>query len=93
MRPAVLTICRTASSTPAPAASCSRKRLIIATGGRSPAERWGHMHGLVVLEVFGHTAFIGEHQAQIFRMAMLKLLDDIHRRIPAAGDTPRSGDG
>ncbi|MEU5698216.1 TetR/AcrR family transcriptional regulator [Streptomyces aurantiacus] len=46
---------------------------------------WGHMHGLVVLEVFGHTAFIGDHQAEIFRMAMRNLVEDIHRRIPAAG--------
>ncbi|WP_049568707.1 TetR/AcrR family transcriptional regulator [Streptomyces sp. SBT349] len=44
---------------------------------------WGHMHGLVVLEVFGHTSFIGDHQAEIFRLAMRSMLDDIHRRIPA----------
>ncbi|MFF8638218.1 TetR/AcrR family transcriptional regulator [Streptomyces pilosus] len=44
---------------------------------------WGHMHGMVVLEAFGHTAFIGDHQAEVFRMAMRDLLDDIHRRIPA----------
>ncbi|MFF1920486.1 TetR/AcrR family transcriptional regulator [Streptomyces sp. NPDC058221] len=43
---------------------------------------WGHLNGLVVLEVFGHTAFLGDHQAEIFRMAMRNLLDDIHRRIP-----------
>ncbi|NEC31513.1 TetR/AcrR family transcriptional regulator [Streptomyces sp. SID8111] len=43
---------------------------------------WGHMHGLVVLEVFGHTSFIGEHQADIFHMAMCNLLEDVHRRIP-----------
>ncbi|AQW54719.1 putative HTH-type transcriptional regulator [Streptomyces hygroscopicus] len=54
---------------------------------------WGHMHGLVVLEVFGHTSFIGDHQAEIFRMAMLRLLEDIHARIPALVDTPRSADG
>ncbi|MFG2479781.1 TetR/AcrR family transcriptional regulator [Streptomyces fagopyri] len=46
---------------------------------------WGHMHGLVVLEVFGHTAFLGDHQAEIFRMAMRNLFQDIHSRIPAAG--------
>lgn len=45
---------------------------------------WGHMHGLVVLEVFGHTAFLGDHQAEIFHMAMCDLLTDIHRRVPAA---------
>ncbi|MER7052459.1 MULTISPECIES: TetR/AcrR family transcriptional regulator [unclassified Streptomyces] len=42
---------------------------------------WGHMHGMVVLEAFGHTAFIGEHQAEIFRMAMRDLLEDIRRRV------------
>ncbi len=46
---------------------------------------WGHMHGLVVLEVFGHTAFLGDRQAEIFRMAMRNLVEDIRRRIPAAG--------
>ncbi|MBV1938560.1 TetR/AcrR family transcriptional regulator [Streptomyces sp. BV286] len=46
---------------------------------------WGHMHGLVVLEVFGHTSFLGDHQAEIFRMAMRNLVEDIHRRIPVAG--------
>ncbi|MEV6759167.1 TetR/AcrR family transcriptional regulator [Streptomyces sp. NPDC051105] len=44
---------------------------------------WGHMHGMVVLEVFGHTTFVGEHQAEIFRMAMRDLFEDVHRRIPA----------
>ncbi|MER5201052.1 TetR/AcrR family transcriptional regulator [Streptomyces sp. NPDC002755] len=44
---------------------------------------WGHMHGLVVLEAFGHTSFVGEHQAEIFRTAMRALLEDTHRRIPA----------
>ncbi|MGW7087348.1 TetR/AcrR family transcriptional regulator [Streptomyces sp. NPDC054871] len=43
---------------------------------------WGHLHGLVVLEVFGHTSFLGEHRAEIFRMAMRNLLEDIRRRIP-----------
>lgn len=43
---------------------------------------WGHLHGLVVLEVFGHTAFLGDQQAEIFRMAMRNLLEDVHRRIP-----------
>lgn len=46
---------------------------------------WGHMHGLVVLEVFGHTGFLGEHQAALFRMAMRDLVDGIRRRIPDAG--------
>ncbi|MCZ4099719.1 TetR/AcrR family transcriptional regulator [Streptomyces sp. So13.3] len=43
---------------------------------------WGHLHGLVVLEVFGHTSFLGDQQAEIFRMAMQNLLEDVHRRIP-----------
>lgn len=50
---------------------------------------WGHMHGLVVLEVFGHTSFMVDHQAEIFHMAMRDLLTDIHRRIPAE----RAADG
>lgn len=45
---------------------------------------WGHLVGLLVLEVFGHTAFLGEHQAEIFRMAMHDLVRDVHRRIPSA---------
>ena len=44
---------------------------------------WGHLHGLVVLEVFGHTAFIGPLQAEVFRASMRNLLSDAHRRIPA----------
>ncbi|WP_405793667.1 TetR/AcrR family transcriptional regulator [Streptomyces sp. NBC_01506] len=42
---------------------------------------WGHMHGLVVLEVFGHTGYLGEHQAEIFRVTMRNMTADIHRRI------------
>lgn len=49
---------------------------------------WGHLHGLVVLEVFGHTSFLGDHQAEIFRMAMRTLIEDIHRRIPAHTSKP-----
>ncbi|MGC5561647.1 TetR/AcrR family transcriptional regulator [Streptomyces sp. FR-108] len=45
---------------------------------------WGHLHGLVVLEVFRHTAFLGEHQAEIFRLGMRNTLEDIFGRIPAA---------
>lgn len=52
---------------------------------------WGHMHGLVVLEVFGHTSFLGGHQAEIFRMAMRNLLDDVHRQIPGHASAPRVG--
>ncbi|AXG79686.1 TetR/AcrR family transcriptional regulator [Streptomyces paludis] len=51
---------------------------------------WGHLHGLVTLEVFGHTAFIGSHQAEIFQTSMLTMLEDIHHRIPGpAGPTGR----
>ncbi|MFW6692294.1 TetR/AcrR family transcriptional regulator [Streptomyces sp. MAR4 CNX-425] len=45
---------------------------------------WGHLHGLVVLEVFGHTSFLGEHRAELFRMSMRNLLADVRRRVPAA---------
>ncbi|MFH9068973.1 TetR/AcrR family transcriptional regulator [Streptomyces alboflavus] len=45
---------------------------------------WGHLTGLVVLEVFGHTGFLGEHQEEIFRLSMRNMLADVHRRIPAA---------
>ncbi len=53
---------------------------------------WGHLHGLVVLEVFGHTSFVGDHQAEIFRMAMRNLLAGIHRRIPAPVAPPHAAD-
>lgn len=43
---------------------------------------WGHVHGLVVLEVFGHTDFIGPEQAEIFRITMQDLLADAQLRIP-----------
>ncbi|MFC9946279.1 TetR/AcrR family transcriptional regulator [Streptomyces pratensis] len=45
---------------------------------------WGYMHGMVTLEVFGHTGFLGAHQAELFRMAMRNLHEDVHRRIPGA---------
>ncbi|MFD5704243.1 TetR/AcrR family transcriptional regulator [Streptomyces lasiicapitis] len=45
---------------------------------------WGHMHGHVVLEVFGHTSFLGDHQAEVFRLAMLNLIRNVHDRIPGA---------
>ncbi|XKK60689.1 TetR/AcrR family transcriptional regulator [Streptomyces sp. ARC32] len=45
---------------------------------------WGHMHGLVVLEVFGHTTFLGTYQAEVFRMSMHAVFEDVRRRIPAA---------
>ncbi|MFD8162762.1 TetR/AcrR family transcriptional regulator [Streptomyces malaysiensis] len=46
---------------------------------------WGRMHGLVSLEVFGHTSFIGVHQAEIFRVEMQSLYQDIRKRLPATG--------
>ncbi|NJQ01111.1 TetR/AcrR family transcriptional regulator [Streptomyces zingiberis] len=45
---------------------------------------WGRMHGLVALEVFGHTSFVGDHQAEIFRVEMENLHQDIRKRLPAA---------
>ncbi|MEW1861898.1 TetR/AcrR family transcriptional regulator [Streptomyces sp. NPDC088194] len=51
-------------------------------------DAWGRVHGLVVLEVFGQTSFIGDGQAEIFRMAMAHMLQDVHRRIPAAVSAP-----
>ncbi|MEV6083648.1 TetR/AcrR family transcriptional regulator [Streptomyces parvulus] len=45
---------------------------------------WGHLHGLVVLEVFGHIGFLGEHQAEVFASSVRMMAEDIHRRIPAA---------
>lgn len=56
--------------------------------GRLPApavalflSAWGQMHGLVVLEVFGHTSYLGDHQAEIFRVTMRNMTEDINRRI------------
>lgn len=43
---------------------------------------WGHLHGLVILQVFGHTDFLGDHEAEIFRMAMRNMLQETHARIP-----------
>lgn len=52
---------------------------------------WGHLHGLVALEVFGHTTFIGVHQDEHFRRSILTMVEDIHNRLraaaPADGDT------
>ncbi|WP_105975195.1 TetR/AcrR family transcriptional regulator [Streptomyces geranii] len=44
---------------------------------------WGQLHGLVILEVFGHTDFLGDHQAEIFRTAIRNVLREVHARIPA----------
>ncbi|MFF3172301.1 TetR/AcrR family transcriptional regulator [Streptomyces sp. NPDC057900] len=52
---------------------------------------WGHLNGLVILEVFGHAAFLGGHQAEIFRIAMRNLLADVHRQIPARADQGLTG--
>jgi hypothetical protein len=53
---------------------------------------WGHLHGLVVLEVFGHTSFLGDHQAEVFRTAMRNLLEDVRRRILVHVSTPHAAD-
>ncbi|AGP51947.1 hypothetical protein M271_01550 [Streptomyces rapamycinicus NRRL 5491] len=53
---------------------------------------WGHLHGLVVLEVFGHASLLGDHQAEIFRMAMRNLHADIHRQVPVHVGTPDTAD-
>nr|WP_250299735.1 WHG domain-containing protein [Streptomyces sp. A 4/2] len=45
---------------------------------------WGHLHGLVALEVFRHTSSLGDHRTESFRTAMRNLLEDIHRRIAVA---------
>lgn len=42
------------------------------------------MHGLVALDVFGHTTFVGPHRAELFRMAMRSMVEEIHSRIPAS---------
>ncbi|MGV9988953.1 hypothetical protein [Streptomyces olivaceus] len=44
---------------------------------------WGRLHGLVVLEVFGHTAFLEDHGSGIFRSSVRMTVEDVHRRIPA----------
>ncbi|CAL9338765.1 TetR/AcrR family transcriptional regulator [Streptomyces sp. enrichment culture] len=60
-----------------------------AEGGLPPAalslfvSAWGHIHGLVVLEVFGHTSFLEDHGAEVFRSSVRMMVEDIHRRIPA----------
>ncbi|MER5650160.1 hypothetical protein [Streptosporangium sp. NPDC002524] len=41
------------------------------------------MHGLVVLELFGHLSFVGAGQSEIFRMAMRNLEEDIRQRVPS----------
>ncbi|MEU5980442.1 TetR/AcrR family transcriptional regulator [Streptomyces sp. NPDC047315] len=45
---------------------------------------WGRMHGLVVLEVFGHTSFLGGHQGEVFQVSMAHLVEDVHRRLATA---------
>ncbi|WP_033337836.1 TetR/AcrR family transcriptional regulator [Catenuloplanes japonicus] len=44
---------------------------------------WGQVHGLVVLETFGHTDFLGPQRDELFRGSIRHLLADTHRRIPA----------
>ncbi|MFI7321209.1 TetR/AcrR family transcriptional regulator [Streptomyces venezuelae] len=43
---------------------------------------WGYLHGMVALEVFGHTGFLGVHQGELYRMAMRNLYEDVRRRVP-----------
>lgn len=40
---------------------------------------WGRMHGMVVLEVFGHLTWTGTDPAQQFDTAMRLLVQDLHR--------------
>ncbi|MEU2588797.1 TetR/AcrR family transcriptional regulator [Streptomyces avermitilis] len=54
-------------------------------------EAWGRMHGMVVLEVFGHTSFLGDHEAELFHLAMRNMLADIHRRISGSAGTVEAG--
>ncbi|MFE6775146.1 TetR/AcrR family transcriptional regulator [Streptomyces sp. NPDC057702] len=54
---------------------------------------WGQLHGLVVLEVFGHTAFLGDAQAEIFRAAMHALFTDLRRRIADGAPGGAAGPG
>ncbi|MFI1177285.1 TetR/AcrR family transcriptional regulator [Streptomyces melanogenes] len=54
-------------------------------------EAWGRMHGMVVLEVFGHTSFLGDHEAELFHLAMRNMLADIHRRIPGSAGAVEAG--
>jgi hypothetical protein len=46
---------------------------------------------MVVLEVFGHTSFLGDHEAELFHLAMRNMLADIHRRIPGSVDAVEAG--
>lgn len=93
--PAQLAATETSTLTPSPALRTHPEHLPQAHPEDLPPaavallmSSWGHMHGLVVLEVFGHTAFLGDHQAGIFHMAMRNLLKDVHGRIPAVEDLP-----
>ncbi|MER5792865.1 TetR/AcrR family transcriptional regulator [Streptomyces sp. NPDC001980] len=54
-------------------------------------EAWGRMHGMVVLEVFGHTSFLGDHEAELFHLAMRNMLADIHRRISGSAGAVGAG--
>jgi hypothetical protein len=56
-----------------------------ATGELPPAAAalflvaWGRMHGMVSLEAFGHTAWLGAAGADLFDAAMRLLVDDMER--------------
>lgn len=43
---------------------------------------WAQLHGLVVLEAFGHLDFLGPPRIEVFRGAVRSLLADVRRRVP-----------
>ncbi|ATE54989.1 TetR/AcrR family transcriptional regulator [Actinosynnema pretiosum] len=43
---------------------------------------WAQLHGLVVLEAFGHFDFLGPLRAEAFEGAVRSLLADVRRRVP-----------
>ncbi len=45
---------------------------------------WSRMHGLVVLEVFGHMRWLGDQAGALFSAAMSELADDVERYAPAS---------
>ena len=46
---------------------------------------WAHLHGLIALEVFGHTTFI-DPLSDLFRTAVQNLQADAHRRLAIPGE-------
>ncbi|ACU37498.1 TetR/AcrR family transcriptional regulator [Actinosynnema pretiosum subsp. pretiosum] len=45
-------------------------------------DAWARLHGLVVLEAFGHFDFLAPLQAEVFRGAVRSLAADVRRRVP-----------